>query len=120
MNENKDEKRATSVELSKNTKQYFGVKCEYDEKKKSPFMNELLTRFWKMNDKKRIIIGKSKEIEDGDRTLMGFELTLDNWAKLNQYVSEETTKGNKILKTDVLRFIIEKYLQDLGYFGNDI
>ncbi len=113
-------KRATSVELTQEIKTYFGVKCEKNGHKKSPLMNVLLERFWviaKKNPKIKII---RREETDEKKTLMGFELTTQNWAKLNEYVSQETMKGNKILKTDVLLYVIEKYLNNVGFFGDDL
>jgi hypothetical protein len=118
MIEKKEDTRSTSVELPLDVKKYFGMKCEKNQQKKSELMNILLERFWSMNPKKINII--RREADNTEKILMAFYLTNTNWAKLNQYVSDQTILGNKILKADVLEYVISQYIRNVGFFGNDI
>jgi len=114
--------RATSLELPISQKQQFGYNCERNGRLRSPLINELLRRLWNMDENHPGVIKITNDERDPEekRMLVGFELTLENWGKLNQYVSNQTIKGNKILKANVLEFVIKKYNQNIGYFGHDL
>jgi len=115
--------RSTSFELVKKENQKFKMLCARNDKLRSPLINEILRRFWVINENHPgviKIINDGRSPEEEKRVLVGFELSLENWGKLNQYVSEETIKGNKILKANVLAFVMMKYNQNIGFFGHDL